>query len=196
MPPPLVSWMTPNSQRQSGYMLELTSINKSQAGEYKCEASNECGNATRTASIHVQFKLPGTRILISLPLQLSVHSFIPSQQICIANQPFLPCSSRLTIFLPFSDSSMCDGTLVCCYWYAMARSYWFISILIIILTIRCCSLIGPLCNRSVVMLFDQKHRCFRNFDFVVSIDVIRMNSYVDGFFNLTCVTLRIIINKF
>ena len=77
----------------------------------------------------------------------------------------------------------------------MARSYWFISILIIILTIRCCSLIGPLCNRSVVMLFDQKHRCFRNFDFVVSIDVIRMNSYVDDFFNLTRVTLRIIINK-
>ena len=88
MPPPLVSWMTPNGQRHSGYMLELTSINRSQAGEYKCEASNECGNATRTASIRVQFKLPGTRILISLPLQLSVHSFIPSQQICIANHPF------------------------------------------------------------------------------------------------------------
>ena len=65
MPPPVVSWMTPNGQRHSGYMLELTSINRSQAGEYKCEASNECGNATRTASIHVQFKLPGTRILIT-----------------------------------------------------------------------------------------------------------------------------------
>ena len=88
MPPPVVSWMTPNGQRHSGYMLELTSINRSQAGEYKCEASNECGNATRTANIHVQFKLPGTRILISLPLQLSVHSFIPSQQISIANHPF------------------------------------------------------------------------------------------------------------
>ena len=41
MPPPVVSWMTPNGQRHSGYMLELTSINRSQAGEYKCEASNE-----------------------------------------------------------------------------------------------------------------------------------------------------------
>ena len=88
MPPPVVSWMTPNGQRHSGYMLELTSINRSQAGEYKCEASNECGNATRTANIHVQFKLPGTRILISVPLQLSVLSFIPSQQISIANHPF------------------------------------------------------------------------------------------------------------
>ena len=88
IPPPVVSWMTPNGQRHSGYMLELTSINRSQAGEYKCEASNECGNATRTASIHVQSKLPGTGILISVPLQLSVHSFTPSQQICIANHPF------------------------------------------------------------------------------------------------------------
>ena len=88
MPPPVVSWMTPSGQRHSGYMLELTSINRSQAGEYKCEASNECGNATRTASIYVQFKLPGTRILISVPLQLSVHSFIPRQQISIANHPF------------------------------------------------------------------------------------------------------------
>ena len=59
------------------------------------------------------------------------------------------------------------------------------SILVIILTTRFCSLIVPLCNRSVVMLFDHKHRCFRNFYFVVSTDVIRMNSYVDGFFNLT-----------
>ena len=64
MPPPMVSWVTPNGQRHSGKMLEVTSINRSQAGEYKCEASNECGNVTKTASIHVQFKLPGTRNLI------------------------------------------------------------------------------------------------------------------------------------
>nr|XP_058945534.1 hemicentin-1-like isoform X2 [Pocillopora verrucosa] len=64
MPPPVVSWMTPNGQRHSGNMLELTSINRSEAGEYKCEASNECGNATRTASIHVQLKLPGNPCLV------------------------------------------------------------------------------------------------------------------------------------
>ena len=67
MPSPMVSWMTPNGQRHSGYMLEVKSINRSQAGEYTCEAINECGNATKTASIHVQFKLPGTLILTSLP---------------------------------------------------------------------------------------------------------------------------------
>ena len=155
MPSSMVSWMTPNGQRHSGYMLELTSINRSQAGEYKCEASNECGNATRTASINVQLKLPGTRVLISVPFQLSVHSIIPSQQICIGNH--VSCSLGLTIFLPCNESSLCDSTLVCCYWYAMARSYWFISIFIIILTIRYRSLKGPLCNRSVVMRFDHKH---------------------------------------
>ena len=56
MPPPMVSWMTPDSQRVSGYKLEVTNINRSQAGEYTCEASNECGNATETATIHVQCK--------------------------------------------------------------------------------------------------------------------------------------------
>ncbi|XP_066025219.1 fibroblast growth factor receptor 4-like isoform X2 [Pocillopora verrucosa] len=64
MPSPVVSWMTPNGQRRSGYMLEVKSINRSQAGEYKCEAINECGNATKTASILVQFKLPGNPCLV------------------------------------------------------------------------------------------------------------------------------------
>ena len=51
IPPPMVSWMTPDGQRVSGYKLEVTNINRSQAGEYKCEASNECGNATEKANI-------------------------------------------------------------------------------------------------------------------------------------------------
>lgn len=68
MPSSMVSWMTSNGERHSGYMLEVESINISQAGEYKCETINECGNATETVSIHVQFKLPGTRILTSVPL--------------------------------------------------------------------------------------------------------------------------------
>ena len=37
MPTPMVSWMTPYSQRVSGYKLEVRKINRSQAGEYKCE---------------------------------------------------------------------------------------------------------------------------------------------------------------
>ena len=56
MPPPMVSWMTPNVQRHSGYMLNIVNINRSQAGEYNCEASNECDNATEKATIDVQCK--------------------------------------------------------------------------------------------------------------------------------------------
>ena len=56
MPTPMVSWMTPESQRVSEYKLEVTNINRNQAGEYTCEASNECDNATETATIDVQCK--------------------------------------------------------------------------------------------------------------------------------------------
>ena len=53
---PTVSWINPDGQRHNGHMLEVAHINRSQAGEYKCEASNECGNATETANIDVQCK--------------------------------------------------------------------------------------------------------------------------------------------
>ena len=56
IPPPMVSWMKPDGQRHSGYMLNVVNINRSQAGEYKCEVSNECGNATETLTIDVQCK--------------------------------------------------------------------------------------------------------------------------------------------
>ena len=56
IPPPMVSWMTLDSQRVSGYRLEVTNIERSQAGEYTCEVSNECGNVTETATIDVQCK--------------------------------------------------------------------------------------------------------------------------------------------
>ncbi|XP_022793085.1 hemicentin-2-like isoform X1 [Stylophora pistillata] len=55
MPPPTVSWLKPNGQLHSGYMLEFVNISRNEAGEYKCEASNECGNATEMATIDVQY---------------------------------------------------------------------------------------------------------------------------------------------
>ncbi|XP_066025260.1 fibroblast growth factor receptor 3 [Pocillopora verrucosa] len=55
IPPPVVSWMKPDGHRHSGYMLNVVNINRSQAGEYKCEVSNECGNATETSTIDVQY---------------------------------------------------------------------------------------------------------------------------------------------
>ena len=56
MPTPMVSWIKPGGQRYDGNMLKITHINRTQVGEYKCEASNECGNATETATIDVQCK--------------------------------------------------------------------------------------------------------------------------------------------
>ena len=56
MPPVMVSWIKPNGQSVDGKVLELVNINRTEAGEYTCEASNECGDATEMASIDVQCK--------------------------------------------------------------------------------------------------------------------------------------------
>ena len=45
------------------------------------------------------------------------------------------------------------------------------------------------------MLSDHRHPCFRNFDSVVSIDVIRMKSYLDSLFDPTCVSVRVTIEE-
>ena len=69
-PSPMVSWMTPDSQRVSGYKLEITNINRTQAGEYKCEASNECGNAAETTNIIVLRKFDSS---FSLKVYVYLH---------------------------------------------------------------------------------------------------------------------------
>ena len=56
MPQPKVSWIKPNGQSVAGHVLQFLNINRSEDGEYKCEASNECGNATEMATIDVQCK--------------------------------------------------------------------------------------------------------------------------------------------
>ena len=56
VPEPTVSWIQPGGQRYNGNMLEVIHINRTQHGKYKCEASNECGNATKMATINVQCK--------------------------------------------------------------------------------------------------------------------------------------------
>ena len=77
----------------------------------------------------------------------------------------------------------------------MVRCYWCISILIIIPTIRCCSLTGPFCGWSAVVLSDRRYPSFWNFDSAISIDVIRMKSYMDSLFDPTCVPVRVTINR-
>jgi len=57
-PSPLVTWIkVGGGDMINGSELALTHINRSQAGEYKCKASNEFGNATETVTIEVQCKL-------------------------------------------------------------------------------------------------------------------------------------------
>ena len=50
-------------------------------------------------------------------------------------------------------------------------------------------------ERLLCLLSDRRHPCFRNFDSVVSIDVIRMKSYLDSLFDPTCVSVRVTIDK-
>ena len=56
-PPPVVSWVRISTgQRFDGSVLKLTNINRNEAGEYRCEASNDCGNESKTTTIHVKCK--------------------------------------------------------------------------------------------------------------------------------------------
>ena len=54
-PQPTVFWINVASgQRTNSSVLEFTNINRSEAGEYRCEASNECGSASEAVNITVQ----------------------------------------------------------------------------------------------------------------------------------------------
>ena len=55
-PTPMVYWIKANGQHIDRSELVLININRNEAGEYRCEASNECGNASETVHIDVQCK--------------------------------------------------------------------------------------------------------------------------------------------
>ena len=56
-PPLSVSWVKVSSgERFNGRELMLTNISRNQGGIYRCEASNECGNASESSNIAVQCK--------------------------------------------------------------------------------------------------------------------------------------------
>ena len=56
-PHPIVSWLKVDSRvRFNRSELVFTNINRNEAGQYRCEASNECSNASETATIEVQCK--------------------------------------------------------------------------------------------------------------------------------------------
>ena len=58
IPSPMVSWTKVDGYmpRSHGNELVFANINRSDAGEYMCDASNQCGKASETATIYVQCK--------------------------------------------------------------------------------------------------------------------------------------------
>ena len=59
IPAPMATWIKVGSgdMTTDGSELVFTNISRREAGEYRCEASNECGNASETTTIEVQCKL-------------------------------------------------------------------------------------------------------------------------------------------
>ena len=59
--PLMVAWIKVGSHtRTNQNELVLANIKRNETGEYRCEASNECGNASETVTIEVQCKLTCT----------------------------------------------------------------------------------------------------------------------------------------
>ena len=57
IPRPMVSWIKVGGNViTNGNELVFINISRTQSGEYRCEASNLCGNASETATIEVQCK--------------------------------------------------------------------------------------------------------------------------------------------
>ena len=57
-PEPNVHWIKVgnNGQRINGSILNFTNINRIDAGQYRCEAENDCGNGSKVQSIDVYCK--------------------------------------------------------------------------------------------------------------------------------------------
>ena len=54
-PQPTAFWINVASgQRTNSSVLEFTKINRNEAGEYRCEASNDCGSAVEAVNVTVQ----------------------------------------------------------------------------------------------------------------------------------------------
>ncbi len=84
--------------------------------------------------------------------------------------------------------------LLRCDWLVFNSCDWCISILAV--SVSCCSPSGPLSHSSpVVVFFDRRHPCFRNFNSIIPVDIIRVKSYVNCLFDPTFVPVWVAINK-
>ena len=55
-PSPVVSWVRISTGERFFSVLQLRNVSRSEAKDYRCEASNECGNASEAQNIDVQCK--------------------------------------------------------------------------------------------------------------------------------------------
>ena len=54
-PQPTVFWINVDSgKRTNSSVLKFTNINRNDTGEYRCEASNDCGSAVEAVNVTVQ----------------------------------------------------------------------------------------------------------------------------------------------
>ena len=89
IPSPMVSWIKVGGNMSTNENnLVFTNIKGSKAGEYRCEASNQCGNASETARIFVQCKLTITyitylyRTIAVFPCNFC-HELVLQQKFCL-----------------------------------------------------------------------------------------------------------------
>ena len=76
IPPPMVYWVKAGGQRVNRSVLMLTNINRNETGEYRCEASNDCGSATERASIVVHCKLAFTLLCPGMCLKVTLLVYL------------------------------------------------------------------------------------------------------------------------
>ena len=55
-PSPVVSWVRISTGERFVSVLQLRNVSRNEARDYRCEASNECGNASEAQNIDVQCK--------------------------------------------------------------------------------------------------------------------------------------------
>ena len=73
-PSPAVSWIIVSSgQRTNGSVLQLTNISRNEAGDYRCEASNECGDSSEPVTVTVQCKCMMYKCTLLLNVSKLVH---------------------------------------------------------------------------------------------------------------------------
>ena len=88
VPMPTVIWIkVSNNQSTHGNILEFTSIDRNDAGDYKCEASNRCGMEAKTETINVSCKYHIVSIwLLFMRKYFNILNIISRVVLCISKR--------------------------------------------------------------------------------------------------------------